>query len=148
MLISRRAFFRQPKKLLKTSVPSDMQQRAKGLVVFHVSKAYSPAGAYGNCCGIISKGVWSPSALTLQWFGGGGGKKMDVKTIQVSPLWGRGQPRGSCQRWRVNSIKYNFDVLVLYLSIFLFILLNTSFERQIMHFLLHSAHTTAVVTSS
>lgn len=37
-------------KLLATSVPSDMQQRAKALVAFHVSKAYSPASAYGNCC--------------------------------------------------------------------------------------------------
>lgn len=49
--------FSDSQKLLETSVPSDMQQRAKGLVVFHVSKAYSPASAYGNCCGIISKGV-------------------------------------------------------------------------------------------
>lgn len=67
----RAGLFQTAEKLLETSVPSDMQQRAKGLVAFHVSKAYSPASAYGNCCGIISKGVWSQSALTLQWFGGG-----------------------------------------------------------------------------
>lgn len=63
-----------------------MQQRAKRPVVFHVSKAYSPADAYGNRYGIISKRVWRTFWLcsTLEEEK----RKTDVKTIQVSPLWG------------------------------------------------------------
>lgn len=88
------AFLRQP-KLLETSILSDIQQRAKGLVFFHVSKAYSPASAYGNCCGIISKGVWSRSALTLQWFGAGEGKDGCQNNSSV-PTVRTGAAKGSC----------------------------------------------------
>lgn len=72
-------------KLFKTSLPFDRHQSTEGLVVLNL---FPSQCLWKLLLGIISKGVWSQSALTLQWFRGG-----DVKTILVSPLWGRGQLR-------------------------------------------------------
>lgn len=67
---------------------------------------------------------------------------MDVKTIQVSPLWGRGQPREAASSGKYiyasTVLKYNLEVLVLYLS---------SSIYAALYFLLNYIYMTAVVTA-
>lgn len=72
-------------KLFETSLPFDRQQSAEGPVVLNL---FPSQCLWKSLLGIISKGVWSQSAPALQWFKGG-----DVRTILVSPLWGRGHLR-------------------------------------------------------